>query len=78
MIKNMNEDVFFLAGFIFLSLGLYFPVNKLIWVLSVRRLERKYKKKLTDSERKLQLNRARFISIVLVIIFSYFFNLKLF
>ena len=78
MIKNMNEDVFFLAGIIFLSLALYCPVNKLIWVLSVRRLERKYKKKLTDSERKLQLNRARFISIVLVIIFSYFFNLKLF
>ena len=78
MIKNMNEDVFFLAGIIFLSLALYFPVNKLIWVLSVRRLERKYKKELTDSERKLQLNRARFISIVLVIIFSYFFNLKLF
>ena len=74
----MNEDVFFLAGIVLLSIALYFPVNKLVWVLSVRRLERKYKKKLTDSERKLQLNRARFISIILVIIFSYFFNLKLF
>ena len=74
----MNEDVFFLAGIVLLSIALYFPVNKLIWVLSVRRLERKYKKKLTDVERKLQLNRARFISIILVIIFSYFFNLKLF
>ena len=74
----MNEDVFFLAGIVLLSIALYFPVNKMIWVLSVRRLERKYKKKLTDVERKLQLNRARFISIILVIIFSYFFNLKLF
>ena len=74
----MNEDVFFLAGIVLLSIALYFPVNKLIWVLSVRRLERKYKKNLTDLERKLQLNRARFISIILVIIFSYFFNLKLF
>ena len=74
----MNEDVFFLAGIVLLSIALYFPVNKLIWVLSVRRLERKYKKKLTDVERKLQRNRARFISIILVIIFSYFFNLKLF
>ena len=74
----MNEDIFFLAGIVLLSIALYFPVNKLIWVLSVRRLERKYKKKLTDVERKLQLNRARFISIILVIIFSYFFNLKLF
>ena len=74
----MNEDVFFLAGIVLLSIALYFPVNKLVWVLSVRRLERKYKKKLTDVETKLQLNRARFISIILVIIFSYFFNLKLF
>ena len=74
----MNEDIFFLAGIVLLSIALYFPVNKMIWVLSVRRLERKYKKKLTDVERKLQLNRARFISIILVIIFSYFFNLKLF
>ena len=74
----MNEDIFFLAGIVLLSIALYFPVNKLVWVLSVRRLERKYKKKLTDVERKLQLNRARFISIILVIIFSYFFNLKLF
>ena len=74
----MNEDVFFLAGIVLLSIALYFPVNKLVWVLSVRRLEKKYKKKLTDVERKLQLNRARFISIILVIIFSYFFNLKLF
>ena len=74
----MNEDIFFLAGIVLLSIALYFPVNKLVWVLSVRRLERKYKKKLTDVERKLQLNRARFISIILVLIFSYFFNLKLF
>ena len=74
----MNEDVYFLAGIVLLSIALYFPVNKLIWVLSVRRLERKYKKKLTDVERKLQLNRARFISIILVLIFSYFFNLTLF
>ena len=74
----MNEDVYFFAGIVLLSIALYFPVNKLVWVLSVRRLERKYKKKLTDVERKLQLNRARFISIILVIIFSYFFNLKLF
>ena len=74
----MNEDLSFLAGIVLLSIALYFPVNKLVWVLSVRRLERKYKKKLTDVERKLQLNRARFISIILVIIFSYFFNLKLF
>ena len=40
----MNEDVFFLAGIVLLSIALYFPVNKMIWVLSVRRLERKYKK----------------------------------
>ena len=48
----MNEDVLFLAGIVLLSIALYFPVNKLVWVLSVRRLERKYKKKLTDVREK--------------------------
>ena len=47
----MNEDVYLLAGIVLLSIALYFPVYKLGWVLSVRRLERKYKKKLTDVER---------------------------
>ena len=69
----MSEDLFFIVSVVILSVVLYFPVNKLIWVLSVRRLEKKSKKKLTEIERKLQLKRARFISAILVLTFSYLF-----
>ena len=73
----MGEDLFFIASVVILSVVLYFPVNKLIWVSSVRRLEKKSKKKLTEIERKLQLKRARFISAILVLTFSYLFNLQI-
>jgi len=73
----MSEDLFFIVSVVILSVVLYFPVNKLIWVLSVRRLEKKSKKKLTEIERKLQLKRARFISAILVLTFSYLFNLQI-
>ncbi|PPR29461.1 MAG: hypothetical protein CFH31_00443 [Alphaproteobacteria bacterium MarineAlpha9_Bin1] len=73
----MGEDLFFIVSVVILSVVLYFPVNKLIWVLSVRRLEKKSKKKLTEIERKLQLKRARFISAILVLTFSYLFNLQI-
>ena len=73
----MSEDLFFIVSVVILSVVLYFPVNKLIWVLSVRRLEKKSKKKLTEIERKLQLKRSRFISAILVLTFSYLFNLQI-
>ena len=73
----MSEDLFFIVSVVILSVVLYFPVNKLIWVLSVRRLEKKSKKKSTEIERKLQLKRARFISAILVLTFSYLFNLQI-
>ena len=73
----MSDDLFFIVSVVILSVVLYFPVNKLIWVLSVRRLEKKSKEKLTEIERKLQLKRARFISAILVLTFSYLFNLQI-
>lgn len=56
---------------------LYWPVAKLVWVLAVRRLERKLAQPLTDAERLGQLNRARFLAIVVTVIFSALFNYQL-
>ena len=72
----MSQKYYFIISVIFLSIMLYFPVNKLIWVLSIRRLERKKNVLLTELEKKMQLNRSRFITIILVVVFSYLFNLK--
>jgi hypothetical protein len=64
-------SVLVLAGLLFI------PASKLIWVMSVRRLQRKTGHELNDSEIQGQKNRARIIALVLVAVFSWFFNLNL-
>jgi hypothetical protein len=56
---------------------LFLPVTRLVWVLAVRRLERKLGHELSPAERDGQLNRARFIAVLLCVIFSLLFNWQL-
>lgn len=56
---------------------LFWPVSKLVWVMSVRRLERRLGQPLCDQERQGQLNRARFLAMVLCVAFSALFNYQL-
>ena len=72
----MSAKYFYILSVFLLSLLLYFPVNKLIYVLSVRRLEKKTSSKLTEIDLKGQLIRSRVISIILVVLFSGLFNFK--
>jgi hypothetical protein len=60
-----------------LALALFLPVSKLIWVLSVRRLERRLGQPLSEQDRAGQLNRARFVAIVVCVAFSALFNYHL-
>jgi hypothetical protein len=71
----MNSYFYISVGV--LALLLYFPTYKLIWVLSVRRSERKQQRKLSDEEIAGQANRARFIAMLVVFPFSWIFNLQL-
>mgnify|MGYP003994110881 FL=1 len=73
----MPSKIFYLLSVILLSILLYYPVNKLIFILSVRKFEKKIGNTLNDKELKGQLVRSRFISIILIIIFSSLFNLKI-
>ncbi|HEB67886.1 MAG TPA: hypothetical protein ENI93_08055 [Gammaproteobacteria bacterium] len=68
---------YFLFSVVLLAILLFFPLSKLIWVLSVRRLQRRLARELTEEEIRGQLNRARFISIFVALIFSWLFNLNL-
>ncbi len=61
-----------------LAFMLYFPVSKLVWTLSTRRQERKLKRKLNESELSGQLQRARFITFFLVVVFALMFNANIF
>jgi hypothetical protein len=56
---------------------LFWPVSKLVWVMSVRRLERRLGQPLSEQERQGQLNRARFLALVLCVAFSALFNYQL-
>lgn len=68
---------YYLLSVIILTLLLYYPVNKLIFVLSVRRLEKKTGKNLSNMEKSDQLKRSRFISIILILLFSSLFNINI-
>lgn len=62
---------------IVLAVLLFFPVSNFIWVMSVRRLERKLGKELTEEERLGQKNRARVIAAFVSLTFSFLFNMHL-
>ena len=68
---------YFLISFLGLAVLLFFPTSKLIWVISVRRLQKKTKTELSQAELDGQLKRARIITIIVVLIFSYLFNLSI-
>ena len=61
-----------------LAVLLYFPISKLVWVLSVRRLESKLARTTTEEERQGQQNRAHFIGIIVAVMFAALFNYNVF
>ncbi|MFQ5994958.1 MAG: hypothetical protein ACE5K1_07665 [Acidiferrobacterales bacterium] len=73
----MSPAFYFYGSVLLLAVLLFLPVSRLIWVLSVRRLERKTKRKLSDEEIQGQLKRARVIAVVIVAIFSFLFNARM-
>ena len=72
----MNSAQVYQLGSILLLAGLlFFPVSKIIWVLSVRRLQRKLDSPLIEQQVHSQLRRARIIGFLIALVFSYFFHL---
>ena len=69
--------LYFLLSVVVLAALLFFPISKLIWVFSVRRLQKKLKRELNESEVAGQMTRARFLSVFISLLFSYLFNLNL-
>jgi hypothetical protein len=55
---------------------LFFPISKLVWVLSIRRLQSKLQRELSQEEVNGQLARARFISLLIALLFSVLFNIN--
>jgi len=72
----MDPVVWFWLSVIVLAGMLFLPVSNLIWVVSVRRTQRKVNRTLSDNELSGQKKRARFLSFFLCIAFSFLFCLN--
>ena len=78
----MNFKTFYIVfhdpvWILLLSIALFFPVRKLIWVLYVRK-KQKTQKVVADEEKKSLKKRATFTSILLCIVFSYLYVSQVF
>ena len=62
---------------IFLSVALFFPVRKLIWVLYVRK-KQKTQQSVSEEEKSSLKKRATFTAILLCIVFSYIYVKQVF
>ena len=60
-----------------LSVALFFPVRKLIWVLYVRK-KQKSQKTVSNDEKKSLKKRATLTSVLLCIVFSYLYVSQVF
>ena len=72
----MSQSTFFILSVFVLAAALSWPASRLIWVLSVRRIERRTKTRLTPEETAGQKRRAWIIAIFCCLLFSYLFNLS--
>ena len=61
-----------------LAAALWWPASRIIWVLSVRRLQRKLDRELSTDEITGQKRRAWVIATVLSLVFSALFNFRLY
>lgn len=68
--------VVFILWVLLLAGLLFWPMNKLVFVLSVRRLQRKLARDLNETEIAGQMKRARVLSVFLSLLFSFLYNLS--
>ena len=57
-----------------LAVLLFFPVSKLIWVMGVRRLERRLGRPCTEEERTGRLRTARMLAALIAVTFAFLYN----
>ena len=72
---NLQPEVIFYIYVAALALLLIYPVSRMMWVLSVRRLQRKLTRELNAEELAGQKQRAYFLGFLVSMLFSFLFNL---
>ena len=74
----MNPTTYATLSILVLAVMLFFPISRLIWTLSVRRLQRKLQTDLSEQQINGQLARARFLAVFISLIFAALFYLNVF
>lgn len=72
-----GSQLYLTVSVLVLAALLFIPVTRVIWMMSCRRLHRKLDRELTDTEMQGQKQRARVVALIVVLVFSYFFNASL-
>ena len=72
----MSAQAFLLISVLVLTALLIYPVSRLLWVLSVRRLQKRLQRPLDAAEIAAQRRRAWLLGLVLSLIFAVLFNLN--
>lgn len=73
----ISNSAWFWISALLLAICLFVPICRIVWVLSVRRLQSRIARTLEPDELAGQLKRARFIALFLTAIFSFLFCLNL-
>ena len=82
IINCMNLKSYYLAFHdplwtLLLSIALFYPIRQLIWVLYVRKKQKK-QNLVSEEEKKVLKKRATFTSVLLCIVFSYLYVSQVF
>jgi len=82
IINFMNLKSYYLAFHdplwtLLLSIALFYPIRQLIWVLYVRKKQKK-QNLVSEEEKKVLKKRATFTSVFLSIVFSYIYVTQVF
>jgi hypothetical protein len=67
----------YLAWSMALAAALWWPAGRIVWVMAVRRLERRLGRSLDATEVAAQRRRAWLLALPLCLVFSGLFNLRL-
>lgn len=74
MSQETFQEIWFWGSTLVLAVLLYYPVTKFVWVIRVRRFEKKSGRKCNEDERQVQLRQARFLSILIVLLFAFIYT----
>lgn len=66
----MDGPLWFWGISLALAAALFYPIRKMIWVLRVRRLERKQERKSTEEEQQAERKKAQLTAGLIAIVFA--------